>query len=319
MKVTGMAKLIETNLSTFLNPSVEPYPAPSPFHTDVQSAESLEAESRHGFLQNCWARALRTGSYTSVNSLLNGRLEGWAKISPNFSPTEGGINPITYIAQNDDQPSQYLNQRLTAHALIAAGVELRVPDARQLLPADYALMSANVELAATVVLATIEQFENRKGGDPYKPNIMTFFASEAASFDFDKAEGNAFDERARLNAFANLRRNHAVISDIIRDRARNHKDMTIRGMDDAQLGYWLKPLTHAGQRLTYGRLPRPPFEVEELHGLIRAEATAPRVHTPNALSAKADWDIERHTIERYSLLQAKAARDYNQSAPAPVF
>lgn len=253
----------------------------------------------------------------SVTQLLNGKMAGWEQISPNFSPTEGGTSPISYMAQQEQLPQFYLQQRLTAHALIAAGAELRVPDARGLLPADYALMSPNTELVKEVVIATIEQFENRKGGQPYKPNIMAYFASTPASFNPDTAEGNPFDERERMNAFANLRRNHAVIGDILRDRARNHKDMTLRAMDDAQIGFWLKPLSHDGVRLSYGRLPRPPFELEELHGVIRAEASAPRLHFTS--SARGEENAEYRAVTQYELLRVQAANDYVQTHRPSAF
>lgn len=314
-----MAKTIQQQDSRFLNPAIQPYPEASPYLSDAENAAQLEENSRLGFLQSSWARALRSGAFTTVTQMLNGNLNGWAQISPNFSPTDGGTNPITYMARHDSDTSAYMLQRLTAHALINAGIELRVPDARQLLPADYALMSANTELASAVVMETIKQFENRQGGEPYRPNFMTYFASEPASFNIDSVDGQlAFDERARFNAFTNLKRNHDIIGNILRDRSRNHKDMLVRGMDEDQLGFWLKPLSYDHKRLTYGRLPRPPFELEELHGLIVSEASTAKPYIAG-LSARKDWDAERFALEKYTELQAEAARAYTASPHTPAF
>jgi hypothetical protein len=315
--VTGISHLFDARLEPFAPPS--PYPA-----EQALTPEQENDIGNHFQLRQCWAHALKNGRIEAVRRLVTGTMGHWPQISANFSPTDGGLNPITFIAQNDQRRDDFTVQRITAETLIRHGVELRVPDHRCLLPADHALMSANTDLAVSVVMATIEQFENRKNGDPYKPGILTYFASEPATYQWDKDE-NPFDERNRLNAYCNLLRSHKAIGVVIMDRARNHKDMVIRGMDDAQMDFWVRPLSIEHRRATYGRMPRPGFELEEMYGTLRAElddydhlkregvgphavARVSKTHSINAAS-----------IERFLGLQAAEARKFHAQPTAQVF
>lgn len=156
-------------------------------------------------IQKKWRTALLCGDFAMVRKLI-----ATEDLSPSMATTPDGEHPLKTLAQADAYPEFHQHQAVIAYALIAQGCAITEPDKYFMLPADYAMLSGNRELALTVVKETIERFHDnysfalRQNPDQeprlYVPDTAPFFAT-------------CLDGPTRLRTYTNYVRNKNYLAE----------------------------------------------------------------------------------------------------------
>ncbi|PZQ47418.1 MAG: hypothetical protein DI551_03385 [Micavibrio aeruginosavorus] len=148
-------------------------------------------------LREEWREALKAGKDRKVRGLMRRH-----KIDADFPANIKGDHPLKIIALSDEDPSKFDHQVRTAKTLIERGCELTVPDSRFMLPADYAMMSANTTLAAMIAVKTILELSEGNRALGYTPNMDGWLKTHD-------------DTEERLRRMGNFVRNCNTVGDVV--------------------------------------------------------------------------------------------------------
>ncbi len=203
-------------------------------------------------LRNAWMVALRDGNRAFAEDLIYKK-----DLSPSYSPSELGGNPLVFLALQDTHCKKFRAQAELAELLIDGGCELKIPDIYNMVPADYAMLSKNTEAATIIVRETMVR--NSNPAKPYIPNVDGYFATMC-------------DENDRKARFGAMLYNHNDIRETFISDVRVGLDPEIASclIDNDVGAYWNNPL-----KLDLSDLPEPSEEftqvVNKRPGLVSAE------------------------------------------------
>ncbi len=197
-------------------------------------------ENLTGQWEYCW----HTGDYRGARFLVECH-----DLDPNTPtglprPTTGlpSATPLAALALADKEPAKYPEQIKLARALIKHGAELTVFDVHKMLPADWALMSRNQELAFEVYSQTIQRLYKRDMRLPYTPNIDGFLVI--------CADHEQWQER-----FGQMRDNHSFMQMCIKEELAMKSPLSI-ALHTKEKEYWRRDFPRKEDRV-----PRPSLEL----------------------------------------------------------
>lgn len=172
-----------------------------------------------------WYDALRKGDLKDALQLMERRF-----LSANFAATVTGENPLVTLAKADKNSEYYLHQATLAQILIGRGCELGIPDVYKMLPADWAMLSDNRELACIIVPATVLAFHKAGRINSYAHSIEGFFLT-------------CNDDNERMRRFDALLRNRRNVGKVLLSAISASVETPLgNAITKAELDYWSREI-----------------------------------------------------------------------------
>lgn len=189
-----------------------------------------------------WRKAMINGDVDTVCQMMNQQNERW--VSANFSTDDSGESPLVTLLMNDKGNEHVKSQQCDiAEYLIQAGCHLNLRDNSGMLPADWAMLSENYDLAKAVIRYTIIEQAQKSCPEEHRfiPNARLFFLKTP-------------DEAERLHRFEIFVRNQKTMgNDFTYDTKGPDRELGLHMTID-QIEYWEEPT-----KINYEMVTRAPM------------------------------------------------------------